>query len=158
MCIRDRCRFFNVPRLLWQGPTVYFGHIYCRVFGSGAVTTCRGSYVRTWPCKSYNKNALFLFKLSSRFPDMVQTILFVWRVSIYSKMIAFVLRGYDTAFLSHCSFNYTMMGLLICKYEPFWQEVSVESLILRWPLRPVSLLFLISSYKSTLRYVDLPEN
>ena len=29
------------------------------------------------------------------------------------------------------------------KYEPFWQEVSVKSLILRWPLRPVSLLFLL---------------
>ena len=34
-----------------------------------------------------------------------------------------------------------MMGLLIYKFEPFWQEVSVESLILRWPLRPVGLLF-----------------
>ena len=34
-----------------------------------------------------------------------------------------------------------MMGLLIYKYEPFWQEVSVKSLILRWPLRPVGLLF-----------------
>ena len=32
------------------------------------------------------------------------------------------------------------MGLLIYKYEPFWQEVSVKSLILRWPLRPVGLL------------------
>ena len=27
------------------------------------------------------------------------------------------------------------MGLLIYKYEPFWQEVSVKSLILRWPFR-----------------------
>ena len=34
-----------------------------------------------------------------------------------------------------------MMGLLICKYEPLWQEVSVKSLILRWPLRPVGFLF-----------------
>ena len=33
-----------------------------------------------------------------------------------------------------------MMGLLIYKYEPFWQEVGVKSLILRWPLRPVGLL------------------
>ena len=32
------------------------------------------------------------------------------------------------------------MGLLIYKYEPFWQEVSVKSVILRWPLRPVGLL------------------
>ena len=36
------------------------------------------------------------------------------------------------------------MGLLICKYAPFWQEYSVKSLILRWPLRPVGLLFLHS--------------
>ena len=33
-----------------------------------------------------------------------------------------------------------MMGLLIYKYEPLWQEVSVKSLILRWPLRPLGLL------------------
>ena len=40
---------------------------------------------------------------------------------------------------------YSMMELLICKYEPFWEEVSVEFLILRWPLRPVDLLFQSSS-------------
>ena len=33
------------------------------------------------------------------------------------------------------------MGLLIYRYEPFWQEVSVKSLILRWPLRPVGFFF-----------------
>ena len=33
-----------------------------------------------------------------------------------------------------------MMGLLLYKYEPFWQEVSVKSLILTWPLRPLGLL------------------
>ena len=27
---------------------------------------------------------------------------------------------------------YSMIGLLICKYEPFWQDVSVQSLIHRW--------------------------
>ena len=36
-------------------------------------------------------------------------------------------------------FIYSMMGLLIWKYEPFWQKVSVESLILRWPLSPLGL-------------------
>ena len=30
---------------------------------------------------------------------------------------------------------------LRCKYVPFWQEFSVKSLMLRWPLRPVGLLF-----------------
>ena len=29
----------------------------------------------------------------------------------------------------------------IFKHEPLWQEVSVKSLILGWPLRPVDLLF-----------------
>ena len=37
-------------------------------------------------------------------------------------------------------FIYSMMEQLIFKYEPFWQEISVESLILRWPLRPLGLL------------------
>ena len=37
-------------------------------------------------------------------------------------------------------FIYSMMWQLICKYEPFIQEVSVEYLILRWPLRPLGLL------------------
>ena len=36
---------------------------------------------------------------------------------------------------------YSMIGLLICKNVAFGQEVSVESLILRWLLRPVGLLF-----------------
>ena len=59
------------------------------------------------------------------------------------------------------------MGLLIeYKCEAFWQEVSVKSLIIRWPLRPVGLLFLkfttfpyltlyvnyVSIYISTLKY------
>ena len=35
-----------------------------------------------------------------------------------------------------------MMELLIYKYEPFWQEVCVKSLILGWPVRPVGLLLL----------------
>ena len=45
-------------------------------------------------------------------------------------------------------FIYSMMVLLICKYESFWQEVMVESLILRWSLRPVGLLFMM--YTSSL--------
>ena len=43
-------------------------------------------------------------------------------------------------------FIYSVMGLLICKYEALWQEVSVKSLILRWPLRPVGLLHFIHYY------------
>ena len=34
-----------------------------------------------------------------------------------------------------------MIGLLIYKYEPFWQEVSVKYLLLRWSLRPVASCF-----------------
>ena len=39
-------------------------------------------------------------------------------------------------------FIYSIMGLLICKYESFSQEFSLESLIhvLRCPLRPIGLL------------------
>ena len=37
------------------------------------------------------------------------------------------------------------MGKLIYKYDPFWQEIGVKSLILRWPLRPVGLLFCFDS-------------
>ena len=50
---------------------------------------------------------------------------------------------YDAAFLYNCWFLFLMiLGLLICKYAPFWQEFSVKSLILRWPLRPSGLLLL----------------
>ena len=31
---------------------------------------------------------------------------------------------------------------MICKYEPFWQEISVMTAILRWPLWPVSSLYI----------------
>ena len=41
------------------------------------------------------------------------------------------------------------MGLLIYKYEPFWQEVSVKPLILRWPLKPVGLLFFSNLFAGT---------
>ena len=37
------------------------------------------------------------------------------------------------------------MGLLLYIYDPFWQEVGVKSLILRWPLRPVGLLLINQS-------------
>ena len=51
------------------------------------------------------------------------------------------------------------MGLLIYKYEPFWQEVSVKSLILRWPLRPVGLLlYLHPSIQKVLIYKESSEN
>ena len=43
-------------------------------------------------------------------------------------------------------FIYSMMELLICKYEPFWQEVNVQYLILRWPLRPMGLLLWLVVY------------
>ena len=58
-------------------------------------------------------------------------------IHVYSTLIAIALRDYDAAF----PFHHWMMGLLIYKYEPLWQEVSVKSLIFKWPLRPVGLLF-----------------
>ena len=43
----EQWEVFNVPHLLWHGPTLYNGHLRgpvtltpCRAFGSGAVTTC----------------------------------------------------------------------------------------------------------------------
>ena len=59
-------------------------------------------------------------------------------LSIYSTLIAI---GLWCCFPIPWSliFIYSTMGLLIYKYEPFWQEVNVKSLILRWPLRPVNL-------------------
>ena len=63
-------------------------------------------------------------------------------LSIYFTGIAIVLKDYDADFLNNCWFLFIIIiGLLICKYAPFWQVFSVKSLILRWPLRHVGLLF-----------------
>ena len=51
-------------------------------------------------------------------------------------------------------FIYSMMRLLIYKYKPLWQEVSVKSLTLRWPLRPVGLLLVINIYTTALRILS----
>ena len=78
---------------------------------------CRGSDVRAWPYKSYSE-----YVLSST-------------LSIYSTLIAIVLRDYDAVFL--------YIGLIFIFFfydRAFWQEVSVKSLILRWPLKHVGLL------------------
>ena len=49
---------------------------------------------------------------------------------------------------SCCWFFSARMGLLVWNYELFWQEISLESLIQRWPLRPVGLLLLRYLYQS----------
>ena len=56
---------------------------------------------------------------------------------------------YDAAFLYNCWFLFIIIMELRCKYAPFWQEFSVKSLILRWPLRPVGLLLLMLSFFCT---------
>ena len=48
---------------------------------------------------------------------------------------------YNAAFLYNCWFFLKIIMELRCKDAPFWQEFSVKSLMLRWPLRPVGLLF-----------------
>ena len=55
-------------------------------------------------------------------------------LSIYSTWIVIVLRGCKGAFLFDYWFDlYSLMGLWMCKYIKFiWQEVGVDSLILRW--------------------------
>ena len=63
-------------------------------------------------------------------------------LSLYGTWIAIVLRDYRTCFpMLLLIYIYSMMGLLIRKYQSFWQEVSVESLILGWLLRPIGLLY-----------------
>ena len=53
-------------------------------------------------------------------------------------------------------FIYSMMGRLTCKYEPFWQEVTLGSLLLRWPLRPVGHLFVKHcQFHSTVRQINI---
>ena len=50
------------------------------------------------------------------------------------------LSEYDAAYLFDCWFSFILWW--DCWYtniSPFWQEVGVKSLILRWPLRPVGL-------------------
>ena len=62
-------------------------------------------------------------------------------LSIYSTLIAVVLWDDNAAFLCHCRFLFILWWC--CWYanmRHFWQEVSIESLILRWRLRPVALL------------------
>ena len=54
-------------------------------------------------------------------------------LSIYIWMIPIVWKDYNAAFL--CWFLLILrLGCWTCKYESFWPEISVESLILRWPL------------------------
>ena len=52
------------------------------------------------------------------------------------------LRDKDAAYLFDCWFSFILWwGCWYTNKEPFWQEVGVKSLILRWPLRPVGFLF-----------------
>ena len=37
-----------------------------------------------------------------------------------------VMRGYNSTLLCHCSFYFYMMGLLVCRYRPLWQEVNAR--------------------------------
>ena len=54
---------------------------------------------------------------------------------------------YDAAFLYNCWFLFITIMELRCKYAPFWQEFSVKSLMLRWSLKPVGLLFVFPGYR-----------
>lgn len=66
---------------------------------------------------------------------------FWWRVSIYSNWLLSyqgVIRQLFSVIVDFLS----MIGMLIWNlYEPFLQDVSGESMILRWQLRSVGLLF-----------------
>ena len=61
---------------------------------------------------------------------------------IYSILIAIVLRSYNEAVHCHCWFLFFLRWA--CKYANVRtsdKKINVESLILRWPLWPVNLLF-----------------
>ena len=49
---------------------------------------------------------------------------------------------------------YSMIGLLRYKFEPFWQDVSVKSLIIKGPLRPVGLLLYFVNVFSLFRNIS----
>ena len=62
-------------------------------------------------------------------------------VSIYSTLIAIMLRDYDAVFLYHRWFSFILWWS--CWYtNSSPSEVSVKSVLLRWPLRPVGLLLI----------------
>ena len=68
---------------------------------------------------------------------MYYLLLYIWHIDVYC------VKGLWCCFpITSLFFIYSMMGLLIYKYEPLWQEVSVKFLIFKWPLKPVGL-FLI---------------
>ena len=64
-------------------------------------------------------------------------------LSIYSTLVAFVLRNFDAVFLFHRWFSFILWwGCWYTNMRPsLWQDVSVKSLILGWPLRPLGILF-----------------
>lgn len=68
-----------------------------------------------------------------------------------------VLRGYNAAFFGHCWFLlfFFMMGLLLCEYEPVWQEDSVESMWIIWPLRPLVKNILVCIQTCNKSIVDM---
>ena len=56
----------------------------------------------------------------------------VWVYNFDERIDCYYIKGLYCNFpLTLLIFVYSMMGLLIYKYEPFLQDVSVESLILR---------------------------
>ena len=82
-----------------------------------------GFWCKMWSNKSYSE-----YVLSSA-------------LTIYSTLIAFVWRNYYAAHLFICSFSFILWwGSWFTNMSPS----DKKSLILRWPLRPVGLLFTIS--------------
>ena len=66
------------------------------------------------------------------FRSTINLLVFVNHLYMYLLLLSDIVKF-------HNLYIYSMMGLLIYKYEPLWQEVSVKSLILTWSLRLVIL-------------------
>ena len=82
------------------------------------MTPGQGGLARMWPLKSYSENALFLLKL----------LLYFWGCLRKTQQDSFDDVPVDFYWFNrlYCSFplpllifTYSVMGLLICKYQPF---------------------------------------
>ena len=103
--------FFNVPHLLWHGPTLYNDHLRCsvtltpcRVFGSGALTTCLNNLNLSRPGIEHRSpaceaNALPLRQCGGLFNKKTNVIDYMFVKYWFASMLQIRLRMIQNAFL-----------------------------------------------------------
>ena len=77
----------------------------------------------------------------------VESYVVLTKKNIYQLLFEINYHKSESTLMPFRSIVNSVTSLLVCKFEPFWLGVSVESLILRWPLRPVGL-WSLSSFHS----------